>query len=94
MNQNGQERLHLRISGHVQGVGFRWFVMRVARDAGLVGRVHNNPDGTVEVEAAGTPAALEHLRNRVSVGPRGARVDRVIELPVSDDPLPDPFGIA
>ena len=94
MTQNTAERVHLRISGHVQGVGFRWFVMRVATDAGLSGWVRNNQDGSVELEAAGTADAVSLLQQRVSVGPRGSRVDHIDVLPVSSGPLPDPFTIA
>ena len=94
MIQNTEDRIRLRVSGHVQGVGFRWFAMRVARDAGLTGWVRNNPDGSVELEAAGTPDAVALLKARVSVGPRASRVDQVTELPVSADQLPAPFAIS
>ena len=47
------------VAGRVQGVGFRYFVARSARGLGLSGYVRNLPDGTVEVAAAGSRAALE-----------------------------------
>jgi acylphosphatase len=93
MTQNAAERIRLRIAGHVQGVGFRWFVLRVARDAGLSGWVRNNPDGSVELEAAGSRHAVALLKERVSTGPHASRVDEVSELPVSADQLPEPFSI-
>jgi acylphosphatase len=41
------------VSGHVQGVGFRWFVRELAADAGLAGSATNLPDGRVEVVLEG-----------------------------------------
>jgi len=41
------------VSGHVQGVGYRWFVRGLAADAGLAGWARNLPDGTVEVALQG-----------------------------------------
>jgi acylphosphatase len=60
----------------VQGVGFRWFVQRSARDNGVVGWVRNLPDGDVELHAEGESAAVERLAQDVRQGPRGSRVDR------------------
>jgi len=53
---------HVRISGRVQGVGFRWFVREEARRLGLSGWVTNLPDGEVEVRAGGEGSSLERLR--------------------------------
>jgi acylphosphatase len=60
-------------------VGFRWFVRQRARELGLAGRVRNLHDGSVEVEAAGDPGALDALGAALKEGPRGARVERVEE---------------
>jgi len=62
------------IHGDVQGVGFRYFVMRNARALGLSGMVRNRADGTVELTAEGDRAALEKLLEAARQGPRGARV--------------------
>ena len=94
MTQNTQERIRLRISGRVQGVGFRWFVMSEARRLHLNGWVRNNPDGSVELEAGGPPEKLTTLRDRVAIGPRAARVEQIAELPISTDELHDPFDVA
>ena len=61
----------------MQGVGFRYFVMRIARPLGLRGWVRNRPDGAVEVVAEGERPVLEQLLQAVSQGPRSAHVSRV-----------------
>lgn len=71
--------LHFLIRGRVQGVGFRWFVQREARELELRGWVRNTEDGDVEVVAAGDAEDLNELRRSLRRGPRGARVDNVIE---------------
>ena len=71
------ETLDLLVRGDVQGVGFRDFVQRRARETGLGGWVRNRPDGAVEVHAVGPRAALERLLAQVSRGPGLARVERV-----------------
>lgn len=87
-------QLHVRVSGVVQGVGFRWFVRERARRLGLAGWVRNLPDGSVEVAAAGDAEQLRLLRAELQQGPSGAAVDRLQELngPVVE-PLSEPFGI-
>jgi acylphosphatase len=72
-------RLHALIRGRVQGVGFRFFVLRRARALGLSGWVRNRPDGAVEVEAQGPRAALESLAASLREGPPAAGVSRLEE---------------
>lgn len=71
--------VHLKITGFVQGVGYRYFCYREADQLGLTGWVRNCPDGSVEAEAQGTKDDLvtfiEHLRK----GPGNARVEQVTE---------------
>ena len=67
-------RLEARVRGRVQGVGFRWFVVREAERLGLAGWVANDADGSVRVVAEGERGNLDHLAQRLSVGPRGAHV--------------------
>jgi len=86
--------LHVRISGHVQGVGFRWFVREEARRLGLSGWVTNLPDGEVEVKAGGEGSSLQRLRRALEVGPTGAEVSKVADIPDSEsNSLPYPFTI-
>ena len=62
------------VSGWVQGVGYRAFVLRRAHELGLGGWVRNLPDGRVEAEAAGPEDALQQFVAALKAGPRPARV--------------------
>jgi len=76
--------LHFLIQGRVQGVGFRWYVHREASELDLRGWVRNTEDGDVEVVAHGSEADLAELRASLRRGPRGSRVDRLIEHYLAD----------
>lgn len=67
------------ISGRVQGVGFRFFVERVAVELGLAGYARNLADGRVEVYAIGTPEKISELAGYLWRGPRLAYVRSVEE---------------
>jgi len=71
--------LHFLIRGRVQGVGFRWYVHREASELELRGWVRNTEEGDVEVVATGVAEDLAELRSSLRRGPRGSRVDQVIE---------------
>ena len=71
--------LHFLVKGRVQGVGFRWFVHREASELGLKGWVRNTEDGDVEVLVSGEAEDLTELRAALHEGPRGSRVDHVVE---------------
>lgn len=90
------ERMHARVEGRVQGVGFRWYVQQRAGALGLRGSVWNAVDGAVDVVAEGTPAALDALVRVLREGPPQARVHTVAvrrEPASTADPLPEPFAI-
>jgi acylphosphatase len=88
------ESIHLEVSGRVQGVGFRWFVVDRARRLRLSGWVRNRPDGNVEIAAAGSRDALAQLESAVTSGPPGAQVESVSRLPqVAAESLQSPFTI-
>jgi acylphosphatase len=57
------------VSGHVQGVGYRWFVRGLADAAGLTGSARNLPDGRVEVVLEGPDAAVADVLAALD-GPR------------------------
>ena len=67
------------VSGSVQGVGFRFFAERAAREAGVTGWVRNRPDGTVETVVEGEETAVTRYLERLRRGPGGSRVTRLIE---------------
>ncbi len=69
------ERVELRISGRVQGVGFRWHACEEARRLGLSGSVRNRADGSVLLVAEGPRDRLESLAAWAARGPARARVD-------------------
>lgn len=60
-NGNESAQVVARVQGYVQGVGFRWFVQRIADELGLSGSATNLPDGSVEVVAEGPRQACERL---------------------------------
>jgi acylphosphatase len=68
-------RLHMRVTGRVQNVGFRAHVEYSARQLGLTGWVRNVGYDTVEAVAEGERDKLERLVEAMRTGPRGARVD-------------------
>jgi acylphosphatase len=82
------------VSGMVQGVGYRYFVERVALRLTLKGYVRNLRDGRVEVYAVGLAQSLEALRAELTRGPAGASVIGVAaeEAPV-DSRFENEFSI-
>jgi len=72
-------RLHAIVEGHVQGVGFRYYVSEQALRIGLTGWVRNMYDGQVEVVAEGPRSSLEELLRYLQRGPSGAYVSHVNE---------------
>jgi acylphosphatase len=78
-----------RISGRVQGVGFRWWTRDTASRLGVSGTVRNAADGSVEIVAAGPTDALTRFEEALRAGPRGAEVETVETMdppgPVSND---------
>jgi acylphosphatase len=74
MNSIPENRLHARVTGRVQGVGFRYFVMNAAVELGLTGWVRNRRDGSVEVVAEGDLDRLQDLVRALQKGPRSSAV--------------------
>jgi acylphosphatase len=72
------------VSGVVQGVGYRYFVQRVASQLALAGFTRNLHDGRVEVYAIGSQIKLAELRKELERGPQSASVSGVAE---NDEPI-------
>ncbi len=69
-----QRSVEIRVTGRVQGVGFRYFVHETARRLGVVGYVMNLRDGGVRAYAEGAEAVLQAFARAVEQGPVGATV--------------------
>ncbi len=85
--------LRVVVTGRVQGVGFRAFVVLRAREQALAGWVRNWPDGSVEVEAHGSPGALEAFVEALREAPRHARVEHAVVEWFDAAEAPDGFRI-
>ena len=69
--------LEVRVTGRVQGVGFRYFALECAQRRGVAGYVMNTRDGGVRVYAEGPRKSLEDFLGALQQGPGGARVREV-----------------
>jgi acylphosphatase len=78
-----------RITGLVQGVGFRAFVEQAAEQIGVSGWVRNRRDGSVEAMIAGDASKVDEMLTMCWQGPPAAKVDGVR---VEEAPAPDGVG--
>lgn len=72
-----RKSLTIRVYGRVQGVGFRYYTHQAAVSLGVSGYVSNVPDGSVLIEAEGTPDQLSDFLDWCSKGPARAMVSDV-----------------
>lgn len=79
MNDSRNQRLHARVIGRVQGVGFRYFVMAAAGDLAVTGWVRNCREGYVEVVAEGEKEELDKLLLVLQRGSNSSLVKEVKE---------------
>ena len=79
------ETVRLRITGQVQGVGYRLWMTRTAASLGLRGWVRNRKDGSVEALVTGAPKAVAAMIEASRKGPFGAQVSDVTVIPDQDD---------
>ena len=68
------KRVHVVVRGEVQGVGYRYTLRMVARQAGVTGWVRNRTDGSVEAEIEGAGEQVDEVLAWMAEGPPGARV--------------------
>ena len=78
-------REHIIFRGRVQGVGFRYQAMYASRTYGATGWVENLPDGSVEMEVQGTPAAIGKVLTHL----RSGHWIRIDDMEVEEIPLVD-----
>jgi len=72
-----KKRIHIKVNGLVQGVGFRYYTIELAKQLNLTGWVRNTLDGGVEILAQGEEDNLKELLNWAYHGPKSARVENV-----------------
>jgi acylphosphatase len=80
----GRRCVLVRVTGRVQGVGFRDWTVRETRKLGLEGWVRNQPDGSVKAVIAGSEAAVSAMLEAFMQGPDLAAVADVIWEPAED----------
>lgn len=68
---------HIIVQGLVQGVGYRFFVIRKAQEYGIRGYVRNLPDRNVEVVAQGEKGLVQDFIEQLKIGPVSAHVTGV-----------------
>ena len=88
MSSIAEGRLHARVRGRVQGVGFRYYVMTEAVELGLTGWVRNRRDGSVEVLVEGD---IDQIKSLVGVLERGSRSSAVKEVKTKLQPAGGEF---
>jgi acylphosphatase len=80
-----EKTVRLRITGSVQGVGYRLWATRIASHLGLHGWVRNRFDGSVEALVTGAPDSVAAMVEACQLGPSGARVAAVTVSDAEDD---------
>lgn len=88
----GTQRIHYRIFGDVQGVGFRYRAKYAAQTLGLTGWVENLDDGSVEMEVQGTPEKMEGMFPIIQTSDY-IRIDHIQKQAVAIDPWERSFQI-
>ena len=87
-------KMHMIVSGRVQGVFFRRYTKTCADELKIKGRVRNLPGGSVEIECEGDENALKLFLEKLKEGPPASRVDDVSVEEKDDLPEFEGFEIA
>lgn len=72
-----EKAVFILVTGRVQGVGFRYFVLHKANETGIKGWVKNTAAGHVEIEATGPPQQLATFIDWIKIGPTRAVIKTV-----------------
>ena len=84
---------HIRVSGDVQGVGYRYACQQAAKKHHILGWVKNNRDGSVDITAQGLADDVIHFIDWAHQGPLYAKVDQLVTEYTQDLTLFDHFSI-
>jgi len=76
------KRLMIKVTGRVQGVGFRWFVKQTAMELNITGWVKNQWDGSVKMEVQGPDETLDRLQHAIRYDHPYARVETLMAQPM------------
>lgn len=90
---NNSKRVHIWISGRVQGVGFRYFCRQKAVSLGLTGWVRNRGDGRVELVLEGDPDDVDEALKVLKRGPSASRIENFMVMEESASDSFDSFTI-
>lgn len=71
-------RVRIKVTGMVQGVGFRYYAYRIAKALSVKGYVKNQRDGSVEVLAEGEKSRLIDLISELRIGPPESKVENLL----------------
>jgi len=85
--------IEIYVEGVVQGVGFRYFTQRIAKELGIRGFVKNLPDGRVYIVADGNDEQLDKFLSYIKKGPSAAIVRNVDVREINTDEEFDTFEI-
>jgi acylphosphatase len=86
-------RYYILVQGHVQGVGFRFFVQMNATFLGLTGYVRNLDNGSVEFEVQGKPNLVDKLIEIINIGNRFINIESLEKKEISIVPSEKKFFI-
>ncbi len=78
-----KKSVKIQVYGRVQGVGFRYYTCKKAKELGVFGAVKNRPDGSVLIKVVGDEQRINEFLDWCKIGPDLARVDKVLiaEIP-------------
>jgi acylphosphatase len=79
---------HIKITGRVQGVGFRYWTIKEAKKRNLSGWVRNRRDGSVEVFFSGNQEDVSSMLSVCKKGPVFSKVVSITPVSTKDAPMP------
>lgn len=77
MGGKNLKQLHLIVSGHVQGVGFRYYAQTIALAKQITGWVRNRSDGSVEIVAEGDKDHIDNYLSSIKLGSPFSTVESI-----------------